>query len=171
VADHVPTWKTVTLVDVGAPGQLKEITPPSRSGRETRSPVERSNQTGGFLMRAQRIGNDTLLASIVRLVGQAQRSRAPVQRLADRVSAFFVPAVLAAAVLTFVIWALVGPEPRLAQNLFFAFAYNLLGLPLAAGVFYPVFGWLLNPMLASAAMSISSVSVIANALRLRHIKV
>ena len=59
---------------------------------------------------------------------------------------------------------------NIRQNLFFAFAYNALGIPLAAGLFYPFFGWLLNPIIAGAAMSLSSVSVIANALRLRNIK-
>jgi P-type Cu+ transporter len=96
------------------------------------------NQTGGFLMRAQRIGNDTLLAGIVRLVGDAQRSRAPVQRLADKVSAFFVPAVVAAAVLTFVIWAVVGPEPRLAHALVNAVAVLIIACPCALGLATPM---------------------------------
>jgi len=180
------------------------------------------------------------------MVAEAQRSRAPIQKLADRVAAWFVPAVIGAAVLTFAVWSWVGPEPRLAfalinavavliiacpcalglatpmsimvaagkgasagvlfknaeaievmreidtlvkgdlrgivrarvlsratmrnirQNLFFAFIYNALGIPIAAGVLYPVFGLLLSPMIAAAAMSLSSVSVIANALRLRR---
>jgi Cu+-exporting ATPase len=96
------------------------------------------NQTGGFLMRAQRIGNDTLLAGIVRLVGDAQRSRAPVQRLADKVSAFFVPSVVAAAVLTFVIWAVVGPEPRLAHALVNAVAVLIIACPCALGLATPM---------------------------------
>src|SRR4029453_4724304 len=70
------------------------------------------NQNGSVVMRAERVGADTLLAGIVRLVGEAQRSRAPAQQLADRVSAVFVPAVVATAVVTGVVWALVGPEPR-----------------------------------------------------------
>ena len=70
------------------------------------------NATGTFLMRAERVGNDTLLAQIVRMVSEAQRSRAPVQKLADRVAAYFVPAVIFVAVVTFIIWAICGPEPR-----------------------------------------------------------
>ena len=72
------------------------------------------NGTGTFIMRAEKVGRETLLAQIVRLVSEAQRSRAPIQRLADKVSSYFVPAVIAAAVLTFAGWAILGPEPRLA---------------------------------------------------------
>jgi Cu+-exporting ATPase len=70
------------------------------------------NGNGALVMRAERVGSETLLAQIVRLVSQAQRSRAPIQRLADRVSGYFVPAVIAIAVITFVVWFLLGPEPR-----------------------------------------------------------
>ena len=73
------------------------------------------NGAGGFVMRAERVGSDTLLARIVQMVGEAQRSRAPIQRLADTVAGYFVPAVIAAALLTFAVWALFGPEPRLAH--------------------------------------------------------
>src|SRR5579864_2723849 len=75
------------------------------------------NTTGSFLMRAERVGSETLLARIVQLVGQAQRSRAPIQRLADRVAAWFVPAVVAVAVVTFIAWLFFGPQPRLANAL------------------------------------------------------
>src|SRR6185295_19392941 len=75
------------------------------------------NGTGGLVMRAERVGRDTLLAQIVRMVGEAQRSRAPIQRLADVVSSWFVPAVIGVAALAFVVWMLVGPEPRLAHAL------------------------------------------------------
>src|SRR5206468_1519390 len=73
------------------------------------------NGTGTLLMRAERVGQDTLLAQIVRMVGEAQRSRAPVERLVNRVARYFVPAVLAVAVLTFAAWAAWGPSPRLAH--------------------------------------------------------
>jgi Cu+-exporting ATPase len=72
------------------------------------------NQTGSFIMRAEKLGSETLLAQIVRMVAEAQRSRAPIQSLADKVSGWFVPAVIAVAVATFIIWATVGPEPRFA---------------------------------------------------------
>jgi Cu+-exporting ATPase len=75
------------------------------------------NGTGGFVMRADRVGSQTLLAQIVRMVTEAQRSRAPIQRLADLVSSYFVPAVVIAAVITFIVWALVGPQPRMAYAL------------------------------------------------------
>ena len=68
-------------------------------------------------MRAERVGSDTVLAQIVKLVGEAQRTRAPIQRLADTVSAWFVPAVIFAAILTFLLWSLLGPEPKLAHGL------------------------------------------------------
>jgi Cu+-exporting ATPase len=147
------------------------------------------NGTGTFVMEAERVGSDTLLAQIVRLVSEAQRSRAPIQRLADTVSAWFVLLVIVIAVATFIAWALYGPEPRFAHALVnavavliiacpcalglatpmsimvgtglvrnaealelmeqFAFIYNTLGVPVAAGVLYPVFGLLLSPMIAS----------------------
>src|SRR5690606_25412000 len=75
------------------------------------------NGSGGFVMRAERVGADTRLSQIVTLVGKAQRSRAPIQDLADRVAAWFVPLVVAIAITSFVIWMVVGPEPRLAYAL------------------------------------------------------
>jgi Cu+-exporting ATPase len=96
------------------------------------------NGTGGVVMRAERVGSDTLLAQIVRLVGEAQRSRAPIQRLADQVSAYFVPAVVVVAILTFVGWALFGPEPRLAYALVNAVAVLIIACPCALGLATPM---------------------------------
>jgi len=96
------------------------------------------NGTGGLLMKAQRVGSDTLLAQIVRLVSEAQRSRAPIQRLADRVAALFVPAVIASAVLTFAVWALAGPEPRIAHALVNAVAVLIIACPCALGLATPM---------------------------------
>ena len=96
------------------------------------------NQNGSVLMRAERVGADTLLAGIVRLVGEAQRSRAPVQRLADRVSAVFVPAVVVTAVVTGAVWALVGPEPRLAHAVVNAVAVLIIACPCALGLATPM---------------------------------
>ncbi|MDI1481076.1 heavy metal translocating P-type ATPase [Polyangium sp. y55x31] len=96
------------------------------------------NGAGGFVMRAERVGQGTLLAQIVRMVGEAQRTRAPIQRLADVVSAWFVPAVVLAALLTFVVWALVGPEPRLAYALLNAVAVLIIACPCALGLATPM---------------------------------
>ena len=96
------------------------------------------NGTGSFVMRAERVGSETLLAQIVRMVSEAQRSRAPIQRLADAVSAWFVPAVVVAAVATFVVWALVGPEPRLAYALVNAVAVLIIACPCALGLATPM---------------------------------
>ncbi|MFI5007567.1 MAG: HAD-IC family P-type ATPase, partial [Solirubrobacterales bacterium] len=96
------------------------------------------NGTGGLVMRADRVGSDTLLAQIVRLVSQAQRSRAPIQRLADRVAAWFVPAVVAAAVLAFAAWMLWGPEPRFAHALVSAVAVLIIACPCALGLATPM---------------------------------
>jgi Cu+-exporting ATPase len=96
------------------------------------------NGTGTFVMRAERVGADTLLAGIVKVVGEAQRSRAPIQRLADRVAAWFVPAVIAVAVLTFVVWALAGPEPRLAHAVVNAVAVLIIACPCALGLATPM---------------------------------
>ncbi len=96
------------------------------------------NGTGGFVMRAERVGRDTVLAQIVRMVGEAQRSRAPIHRLADVVSAAFVPAVLGAAVLTFLTWMLFGPEPRLAHALVNGVAVLIVACPCALGLATPM---------------------------------
>ena len=96
------------------------------------------NGTGAFLMRAERVGSETLLAQIVRMVSEAQRSRAPIQKLADLVSSYFVPAVVAVALLTFVIWALFGPEPRLAYALVNAVAVLIIACPCALGLATPM---------------------------------
>ncbi len=96
------------------------------------------NGTGSFVMRAQRVGSETLLARIVQLVGQAQRSRAPIQRLADRVAGWFVPAVVAIAAITFIAWFLLGPQPRLAHALVNAVAVLIIACPCALGLATPM---------------------------------
>jgi len=96
------------------------------------------NGTGSFVMRAERVGSETLLARIVQMVSQAQRSRAPIQRLADRVAAWFVPAVVAIAVATFAVWFLVGPQPRLAHALVNAVAVLIIACPCALGLATPM---------------------------------
>ncbi len=96
------------------------------------------NGAGSFLMRAERVGQHTLLAQIVRLVSEAQRSRAPIQRLADRVSAYFVPAVVLVAGLTFLIWGSFGPEPRMAHALVNAVAVLIIACPCALGLATPM---------------------------------
>jgi Cu+-exporting ATPase len=96
------------------------------------------NGTGSFLMRAQRVGDETLLAQIVQMVSQAQRSRAPIQRLADKVAGYFVPAVIAAAMLTFAAWGLWGPQPRLAHALINAVAVLIIACPCALGLATPM---------------------------------
>jgi Cu+-exporting ATPase len=96
------------------------------------------NSTGSFIMRAERVGAETLLARIVQLVGQAQRSRAPIQRLADRVSAWFVPTVVAVSIVTFATWFLVGHEPRLAHALVNAVAVLIIACPCALGLATPM---------------------------------
>ena len=96
------------------------------------------NGTGTLVMRAERVGSETLLAQIVRLVGEAQRSRAPVQRLADQVSAYFVPAVVLIAVLTFAAWSLWGPTPKMAHALLNAVAVLIIACPCALGLATPM---------------------------------
>jgi Cu+-exporting ATPase len=96
------------------------------------------NGTGSVVMEATRVGADTLLARIVRMVGEAQRSRAPIQRLADTVSAWFVPAVIAVAATTFLVWAVWGPEPRLAHGLVNAVAVLIIACPCALGLATPM---------------------------------
>src|SRR5207237_955587 len=96
------------------------------------------NGTGTFTFEAERVGADTLLAQIVRMVSEAQRTRAPIQKLADRVAGWFVPAVIAVAVITFVLWAFFGPEPRLAHALVNAVAVLIIACPCALGLATPM---------------------------------
>ena len=96
------------------------------------------NGAGGFLMRAERVGADTMLGQIVRMVADAQRSRAPIQRLADSVAGYFVPMVVAIAAVTFAIWMLVGPEPRFAHALIAAIAVLIIACPCALGLATPM---------------------------------
>jgi Cu+-exporting ATPase len=96
------------------------------------------NGTGGFIMRAERVGVDTLLAQIVRMVSDAQRSRAPIQRLVDVVASYFVPAVVLSAAITFIVWAIVGPQPRMAYALVNAVAVLIIACPCALGLATPM---------------------------------
>jgi Cu+-exporting ATPase len=96
------------------------------------------NGTGSFLMKAEKIGADTLLARIVQMVSEAQRSRAPIQRLADVVAAYFVPAVLLISVVTFIVWGLFGPQPRFAHGLVNAVAVLIVACPCALGLATPM---------------------------------
>jgi Cu+-exporting ATPase len=96
------------------------------------------NGTGSLVMRAERVGAETLLAQIVHMVSEAQRTRAPIQKLADVVAGYFVPAVVAASVATFVVWALAGPEPRLAHALINAVAVLIIACPCALGLATPM---------------------------------
>ena len=96
------------------------------------------NGTGSIVMRAERVGSDTLLAQIVRMVSEAQRSRAPIQKLADRIAAWFVPAVVAVAILAFVAWSVWGPEPKLALALVSAVAVLIIACPCALGLATPM---------------------------------
>jgi Cu+-exporting ATPase len=96
------------------------------------------NQRGALVIRAQKVGRDTMLARIVQMVAEAQRSRAPIQRLADRVAGLFVPVVLSVAVVAFVAWAIWGPEPRLAHGLIAAVAVVIIACPCALGLATPM---------------------------------
>ncbi len=96
------------------------------------------NQTGSFLMRAEKVGSETLLAQIIHMVSEAQRSRAPIQKLADTVAGYFVPAVIGAAVLTFIIWAVWGPVPALAFALVNAVSVLIIACPCALGLATPM---------------------------------
>ncbi len=96
------------------------------------------NGTGSLVIEAQRVGSDTLLAQIVRMVSEAQRSRAPIQRLADVVASWFVPAVILIAVVTFIVWLVIGPEPRLAYALVNSVAVLIIACPCALGLATPM---------------------------------
>jgi Cu+-exporting ATPase len=111
---------------------------PVEKGRDSQVTGGTINTTGSLVMRAERVGSDTLLSQIVRMVGEAQRSRAPIQRLADRIAAYFVPAVVLVAILAFVAWSIRGPEPRLAHALVSAVAVLIIACPCALGLATPM---------------------------------
>ena len=111
---------------------------PVEKGRGDRVVGGTVNGNGAFVMRAERVGSETLLAQIVQMVSEAQRSRAQIQRLADVVSGYFVPAVVAIAVITFVVWSLWGPEPRMAYGLVNAVAVLIIACPCALGLATPM---------------------------------
>ncbi len=96
------------------------------------------NGTGSFIMRAEKVGAETLLAQIVHMVAEAQRSRAPIQKLADIIAGYFVQIVVSIAVITFIVWALIGPEPRLVYALVNAVAVLIIACPCALGLATPV---------------------------------
>lgn len=96
------------------------------------------NQTGSFIMKAEKVGGETLLSQIVHMVSEAQRSRAPIQKMADKIAGYFVPAVLAIAVLTFVIWSIWGPAPAMAYGLVNAVAVLIIACPCALGLATPM---------------------------------
>src|SRR5439155_1874145 len=96
------------------------------------------NGTGSLVMRAERVGSDTLLAQIVRLVAEAQRSRAPIQKLADTVSGWFVPTVIIVAILAFIVWSVFGPPPAMGFALLNAVAVLIIACPCALGLATPM---------------------------------
>ena len=96
------------------------------------------NGNGSFLMKTERVGSDTLLAQIVKMVSEAQRSRAPIQGLADKVSSYFVPAVVGFSIITFIVWSIVGPDPKMAYALVNAVAVLIIACPCALGLATPI---------------------------------
>ncbi len=111
---------------------------PVEKGRGDRVIGGTVNGTGGLVIRADRVGAETMLAQIVRMVGEARRTRAPIQRLADRVAGYFVPGVILVAVITFATWAIIGPEPRLAHAVVNAVAVLIIACPCALGLATPM---------------------------------
>src|SRR5690606_9639983 len=97
-----------------------------------------TNQSGGFVMRADKVGRDTVLSRIVQMVAEAQRSRAPIQRLVDQVSGWFVPAVIVTAVLAFLAWSIWGPEPAFTYALIAAVSVLIIACPCALGLATPM---------------------------------
>jgi len=127
------------------------------------------NQTGTFLMRAEKIGSETVLAQIVRMVSDAQRSRAPIQGVADRISAYFVPSVAGISLLTFIIWFFVGPEPRLAHALVNAIAVLIVACPCALGLATPMSIMVGVGRGAQAGILIKNAEAIEKAEKITHL--
>jgi P-type Cu+ transporter len=127
------------------------------------------NQTGSFLMRAERIGSETLLAQIVQMVADAQRTRAPIQKLADTVSGYFVPAVMAVAVITFVIWSILGPAPAMAYALVNAVSVLIIACPCALGLATPMSIMVGVGRAAQAGVLIKNAKAIETAEKVTHL--
>jgi Cu+-exporting ATPase len=127
------------------------------------------NQTGSFLMRAERIGSETLLAQIVQMVAEAQRSQAPIQKLADTVAGYFVPAVIGIAVITFVVWSIIGPAPRMAYALVNAVSVLIIACPCALGLATPMSIMVGVGRAAQAGILIKNAEAIEIAERITHV--
>src|SRR5881227_2470233 len=127
------------------------------------------NQTGSFLMRADRIGSETVLAQIVQMVADAQRSRAPIQKLADTVSGYFVPAVIGVAIITFVVWSIVGPVPAMAYALVNAVSVLIIACPCALGLATPMSIMVGVGRAAQAGVLIKNAEAIEIAEKITHV--
>jgi len=127
------------------------------------------NQTGSFLMRAERIGSETVLAQIVQMVAEAQRSRAPIQKLADTVSGYFVPAVIGVAIITFVIWSIVGPAPAMAYALVNAVSVLIIACPCALGLATPMSIMVGVGRAAQAGVLVKNAEAIETAEKVTHL--
>ena len=127
------------------------------------------NQTGSFLMRVEKVGSETVLAQIVQMVAEAQRSRAPIQKLADKVSGYFVPAVIGIAVLSFVVWSIVGPPPAMAYALVNAVSVLIIACPCALGLATPMSIMVGVGRAAQAGILIKNAEAIEIAEKITHI--
>src|SRR5213079_1147122 len=127
------------------------------------------NQTGSFLMHAERIGSETLLAQIVQMVAEAQRSRAPIQKLADTFSGYFVPAVISIAVITFIVWSIIGPPPAMAYALVNAVSVLIIACPCALGLATPMSIMVGVGRAAQAGVLIKNAEAIEIAEKLTHV--
>jgi Cu+-exporting ATPase len=127
------------------------------------------NQTGSFLMRAEKIGSETLLSQIVQMVADAQRTRAPIQKLADTVSGYFVPAVIAVAVITFVIWSILGPAPAMAYGLVNAVSVLIIACPCALGLATPMSILVGVGRAAQAGVLVKNAEAIETAEKVTHL--
>src|SRR5439155_3505808 len=126
------------------------------------------NQTGSFLMRAEKIGSETLLAQIVQMVAGAQRTRAPIQKLADTVSGYFVPAVIGVAIITFVVWSIIGPASATAYALVNAVSVLIIACPCALGLATPMSIMVGVGRAAQAGVLVKNAEAIETAERVTH---
>jgi P-type Cu+ transporter len=142
---------------------------PVRKGPDDKVIGATLNQTGSFLMRAEKIGSETLLSQIVQMVADAQRTRSPIQKLADTVSGYFVPAVIAVAVITFVIWSIVGPAPAMAYALVNAVSVLIIACPCALGLATPMSIMVGVGRAAQAGVLVKNAEAIETAGKVTHL--